>query len=162
MATETAGLLLFRNAPDLQVLLVHMGGPYWQRKDAGAWTIPKGGIEEGESALDAAVREFQEETGHTPVEPFYPLGRHRQNSAKYLSCWAAAGYFDPTRIKSVEFEMEWPKGSGRYQSFPEADKAAWLSRDEAFRLIVKGQTAVLLAFFDSFAPRSATAVQLRE
>lgn len=125
-AAESAGLLLYRRVPaGLEVLLAHPGGPFWQRRDAGAWTIPKGAVESGETLLAAACREFEEETGITPVGPFLALGSIRQKAGKVIHAWAWEGDADPSRIRSVTMETEWPRGSGRKISFPEVDRCGW-------------------------------------
>ncbi len=126
MAFVSAGLLLFRRHPDLEVFLAHPGGPFWQDRDAGAWTIPKGLVEEGEDLLGAARREFEEETGITPVPPFHPLGSIRQKAGKVVHAWAWEGDADPAAIVSNVIRTEWPRGSGRWQEFPEVDRCAWL------------------------------------
>lgn len=123
---ESAGLLLYRTpGSGLEVLLAHPGGPFWQRKDAGAWTIPKGAVEEGESLLAAACREFQEETGIIPRSPFLPLGSIRQKAGKIIHAWAWEGDADPARIVSNSMTTEWPRGSGRSISYPEIDRCEW-------------------------------------
>jgi predicted NUDIX family NTP pyrophosphohydrolase len=148
MPIHSAGILMYRARGAMrQVLLIHMGGPFWAGKDEHAWSIPKGVIADGEDPLDAARREFQEETGFIAQPPFESLGTIRQNSAKSLSVWACAGDCDPRQLASTNFTMVWPPGSGRIQQFPEADRAAWLERDEALRKIVKGQRPVLERFF---------------
>lgn len=133
---ESAGLLLYRNTgPRLEVFLAHPGGPFWQRKDGGAWTIPKGAVEAGESLLAAACREFQEETGIVPRGPFLPLGSIRQKAGKIIHAWAWPGDADPSRIVSNSMTTEWPRGSGRRISYPEIDRCEWFGTDEArFRL----------------------------
>jgi predicted NUDIX family NTP pyrophosphohydrolase len=143
--TESAGILLFRRRPHgLEVLLAHPGGPYWRRKDAGAWTIPKGMVEEGEERLDAARREFTEELGFAPPEgvaaPLEPL---RQPSRKLVHAWALEGDCDVERMRSILFEMEWPPGSGRMQSFPEVDRAGWFTLEQARAKMLKGQRPFL-------------------
>ena len=135
-AKRSAGLLLFRRTPDgPQVLLVHPGGPFWAKKDLGAWTIPKGEYEDGEEPLEAAKREFEEETSHRPVGTFHPLSSVRQKSGKVVLAWAVEGDFDPARLRSNTFEVEWPPKSGRTRAFPEVDRAAWLDLEEASRRI---------------------------
>jgi predicted NUDIX family NTP pyrophosphohydrolase len=125
-ASVSAGLLLYRRAGGrLEVFLAHPGGPFWQRKDTGAWTIPKGAIEPGESPLAAACREFQEETGLAPQGPFLELGSIRQKAGKVIHAWAWEGDADPAAIRSNSMETEWPRGSGRMISFPEVDRCAW-------------------------------------
>lgn len=133
---RSAGLLLFRRTPDgPQVLLVHPGGPFWAKKDLGAWTIPKGEYEDEEEPLEAAKREFEEETSHRPDGTFHPLPSVRQKSGKVVLAWAVEGDFDPARLRSNTFEVEWPPKSGRTRTFPEVDRAAWLDLEEASRRI---------------------------
>lgn len=125
-AVESAGLLLYRtSSPGLQVFLAHPGGPFWQRKDAGAWTIPKGAVEQGETLLAAACREFQEETGIIPKSPFLLLGSIRQKAGKVIHAWAWEGDADPAQIVSNSMTTEWPRGSGRTISYPEIDRCEW-------------------------------------
>lgn len=144
MAVYSAGLLLYRRAPGgPQVLLAHPGGPFWARKDLGAWTIPKGLVEPGEDALAAARREFTEETGVTPEGPFLPLGEIRQKSGKRVEAWAAEGDADVNRVVSNEVTVEWPRGSGRTVTFPEVDRCAWFELAEARRRINPAQAAFL-------------------
>ena len=137
---QSAGLLLFRRVDgDIEVLLAHPGGPFWKRKDQGAWTIPKGLITPGESPLAAARREFAEETGHHPRGDAIPLGSATQPGGKVVHVWAIEGDWDPADLQSNTFEMEWPPRSGRLQSFPEIDRAAWSDLAEARERILKGQ-----------------------
>jgi predicted NUDIX family NTP pyrophosphohydrolase len=125
---ESAGLLLFRRSPHgIEVLLAHPGGPFWQSRDAGAWTVPKGGIDPGETALDAAIREFGEETGFEAAGPFIALGSVTQRSGKIVHVWAFEGDCDPARLTSVETTTEWPPHSGRFITIPEIDRAAFFS-----------------------------------
>ena len=139
--SQSAGLLLFRGrAADLEVLLGHPGGPFWQNKDDGAWSIPKGLIGADEAPLSAARREFAEETGHDPDGDFLPLGEARQPGGKVVQAWAIEGDWDPALIRSNTFEMEWPPRSGRRGTFPEIDRAAWFGIADARRKILKGQT----------------------
>ncbi len=141
---NSAGLLLYRYGPaGLEVLLVHPGGPFWQRKDAGAWSIAKGEIEEGEDALAAARREFAEETGYQPKGAAHDLGSVRQPSGKQVHVWAINADWDPQRLISNTFSMEWPPHSGRTQTFPEVDRAAWFGLDAARAKILRGQLAFL-------------------
>jgi predicted NUDIX family NTP pyrophosphohydrolase len=122
-ASESAGLLLFRRKNgQLEVFLAHPGGPFWKNRDAGAWSIPKGLIDEGEDPLDAARREFQEETGVTPSGPFIALGSVRQKAGKLIHAWACEGDADPGLVKSNVTRLEYPKGSGRWLTFPEVDR----------------------------------------
>lgn len=145
MPKKSAGLLLFREVSGhLEVLLVHPGGPYWAKKDEGAWSIPKGEFEDGEDPLAAAKREFQEETGFAPEGETVPLDPVRQPSGKLVHAWAMERDFDPAGLKSNTFSLEWPPKSGRLQEFPEVDRAAWFPMDEAHRKMLKGQAAFLV------------------
>ena len=144
MAKVSAGILVFRrSAGAVEVFLVHPGGPFWAKKDDGAWSIPKGELAPGEDPLAAAKREFREETGQAIEGDFISLGDIRQASGKVVAAWAVEGEIDARAIASNSFEMEWPPRSGRRQSFPEVDRAAWFSLDEARRRINRGQTAFL-------------------
>ena len=144
MAKRTAGILLFREAPGgLEVLLVHPGGPFWTKKDEGAWTIPKGLVDEGEEPFDAAKREFREETGGSPDGEAIALEPLRQPSGKVIHAWALRGEFDPATLTSNTFLMEWPPNSGQQREFPEVDRAGWFSMEEAGRKILKGQAPLL-------------------
>ena len=152
MARISAGILLHRlHHGVLQVLLVHPGGPYWRRKDLGAWSIPKGEAHEGEDLLAAALREFLEETGEPAVGIARPLGSIRMKSGKIVHAWAVAGDFQPERLKSVTFELEWPRGSGTMRSFPEVDRAGWFTLDEARRHILPAQAPLLDALVAELA-----------
>ena len=143
MPRRSAGVLLYRRTPELQVLLGHMGGPFWARKDAGAWSIPKGEHDDGEDALDAARREFAEELGSpVPATTLVPLGELRAG-AKLLTVWAAEGDLDADAVVSGTFPLEWPPRSGRVQHFPEVDRAAWFGLDEARTRLVAGQVPYL-------------------
>ena len=125
---ESAGLLLYRKSEaGLELFLAHPGGPFWQRKDAGAWTIPKGAVEQGETLLAAACREFQEETGITPKSPFLALGSIRQKAGKVIHAWGWEGDADPSQIVSISMTTEWPRGTGRRISYPEIDRCEWFS-----------------------------------
>ena len=141
---ESAGLLLFRRAGGtLEVLLGHPGGPFWAKRDEGAWTIPKGGIHEGEQPLATAIREFVEETGFTPCGPFIPLGRITQRSGKVVHAWAFEGDCDPARIASVTTTTEWPPRSGRQIEIPEIDRVAFFTLEDARRAINVAQAELL-------------------
>ena len=140
MPKQAAGILLYRRgANGLEVLLAHPGGPLWARKDAGAWTLPKGQFTEGELPLDAAKREFEEEMGTAPTGVFEALGTVKQPSGKIIHAWAAESDFDVSTVKSNLFTMEWPPRSGRSGDFPEVDRAGWFSIEEARHKIIKGQ-----------------------
>lgn len=145
MGKKSAGLLMYRQGGDgaLQVLLAHPGGPYWRNKDEGAWTLPKGEYDVPEAPLDAARREFEEETGLSPEPPFLPLGEVVQKSGKHVAAWAFAGDFDPARLRCNTFELEWPPRSGRRQSFPEIDRVDWLGLAAARRKINPALRALL-------------------
>ncbi|MFG3293063.1 NUDIX domain-containing protein [Streptomyces sp. NPDC048179] len=142
---RSAGLLLFRHTDNgLEVLLGHMGGPFFAKKDAGAWTVPKGEYEPDEPAWDAARREFQEELGLRPPDgEAIGLGEVRQTNGKIVTAWAIEADLDPAAIAPGTFVMEWPPRSGRIQEFPELDRVAWLTPDRARALIVKAQAAFL-------------------
>jgi len=141
----SAGILLYRHGEaGLEVLIGHMGGPFWERKDAGAWSIPKGETKVGENTLEVAKREFEEELGSPPPqEPYLELGEVRQASGKKVIVFAARGDLDAESIRSNSFEMEWPRGSGRIQEFPEIDRAAWLSIAQALEKLVPAQVQFL-------------------
>jgi len=144
MTKRSAGLLLYRvREGTLEVFLVHPGGPFWAKKDLGAWSIPKGEIDEGEEPLEAARREFEEETGFTPEGMFRELTPVRQRSGKIVHAWAVEGDCESAAIRSNTFSMEWPPRSGRQQEFPEVDRAGWFSIPEARERILDGQQALL-------------------
>jgi predicted NUDIX family NTP pyrophosphohydrolase len=143
MPKTSAGLLMYRRRGEvLEVFLVHPGGPYWANKDDGSWSIPKGEFT-AENALQAAIREFIEETGFAPEGEFRPLTAVVQANAKVVYAWALAGDCDPARLHSNTFALEWPPHSGMVQHFPEVDRAAWLTLDEARRKILHGQLPLL-------------------
>ena len=144
MPEQSAGILLYRlTGSEPEVLLVHPGGPFWAKKDDGAWSIPKGLCEPGEEPLAAARREFAEETGLAPSGDFELLGTFRQPSGKTVIAYTVAGDFDLAGFRSNQFEMEWPPKSGRRQSFPEADRAGWCTLERARRKVTKGQVAII-------------------
>jgi len=141
---KSAGLLLFRHRGDVtEVFLVHPGGPFWAKKDDGAWSIPKGEFAEGEEPLDAAKREFREETGSKVEGEFEVLDPVRQPSGKLVYAWAVRGDIDPAAVHSNTFSMELPKGSGKMREFPEIDRAGWFSLMAARRKLLKGQVPFL-------------------
>jgi predicted NUDIX family NTP pyrophosphohydrolase len=132
MAKQSAGILLYRiKNQQPEFFLVHPGGPFWLKKDAGAWSIPKGEIEEGEDAMNVAVREFKEETGQEIIGKFIPLELVKQKAGKLILAWAVEGDVDETKILSNTFEIEWPPKSGKMKTFPEIDKAEWFSTEVA-------------------------------
>jgi len=151
MGKTSAGLLVYRlsehrpgERPGPEVLIVHPGGPLWAKKDEGAWSIPKGEYEPGDDAAECARREFAEELGLDPPEgPWSDLGEVTQRGGKQVRAWAVRGDLDVTYIRSNSFEMQWPPRSGRVQSFPEVDAAAWVSLDEARRKLVPAQADFL-------------------
>lgn len=149
MPKRSAGLLLYRQREGaLELFLVHPGGPYWAKKDDGAWSIPKGLHEPDEDPLAAARREFQEETGFTAQGECLDLGEFKQPGGKVVRAFALEGDADPAQMKSNVFDMEWPPKSGHRQEFPEADKAGWFTPAEARRKLVKGQVAIVDALLE--------------
>ena len=151
-AQESAGILLFRNRTAPELLLVHPGGPFWARKDLGAWSIPKGGRGEGEDPRQCALRELAEELG--PAVPaieadrLTELGSIRQKGGKVVHAWAAEGEFDPAALDSNCFEMEWPPRSGARREFPEVDRAEWFEPAEAQRRILPAQAELIDRLLD--------------
>jgi predicted NUDIX family NTP pyrophosphohydrolase len=150
----SAGLLLYRTGPHgPQLLLGHMGGPFWARKDDGAWSIPKGEHDADEEPAHAAVREFTEELGSAPPDgPLVPLGSVRQRGGKQVTVFAREADFDAEHIVPGTFELEWPPRSGRKQTFPEIDRAAWFDPDTARRKLVKAQTEFVDRLLESLGP----------
>ncbi len=147
MRKNSVGILLFRyQMMKIEILLVHPGGPFWAKKDRGVWSIPKGLIEEHEKPLEAAKREFKEETGFEVDGKFIDLGQIIQPSKKIIQVWALEKNLDVTRIRSNMFTLEWPKNSGKVQEYPEIDKARWFDIKQAKIKILKGQ----LGFIDRF------------
>ena len=144
MPRESAGFLIFRStSTDIEVLLVHPGGPFWARRDEGAWSIPKGEIGDSEEPLAAARREVSEELGWSPSGDGTPLTAIVQKAGKVVRAWAIRGEWDPATLRSNTFELEWPPRSGRTQAFPEVDRAAWFDLETARRKIVKSQIPFL-------------------
>jgi predicted NUDIX family NTP pyrophosphohydrolase len=153
MAKESAGLLLYRLRDGaLEVFLVHPGGPFWAKKDEGAWTIPKGELSPGEDSSAAALREFSEETGHQLDGDLRSLPSIRQAGGKTVRAWALEGDLDPAALTSNDFEMEWPPRSGKRQRFPEVDRGAWFDFDTARTRINKGQAGLLDALAALLSP----------
>lgn len=152
MPQISAGILLHRRRDGRrEVLLVHPGGPFWVKKDEGAWSVPKGLVEPGEEEFACARREFHEETGFQSGADSVDLGYFRLTSGKRLHIWAVEGDCDPAELVSNTFEMEWPPRSEQIQRFPEVDRCDWFCRQQALIKITKGQRAVLEAFFARFA-----------
>ena len=144
MPKESAGLLLYRDRPGgMQVLLVYPGGPFFRRKDLGAWSIPKGEVQAGEAPLATAIREFEEELGPTPPGPFHPLEAVRQSGGKVVMAWACRADFDVTNIRGGSFSMEWPPRSGCIEVFPEIDRAEFFDIPTAARKINAAQSGFL-------------------
>ncbi len=151
MPVLSAGLVLHRRTSGggVELLVAHMGGPFWARKDEGAWSFPKGVVEPGEEPLDAARRELAEELGvPAPPGPFVPLGEVRQ-SGKTVVAWAVEADLDPDDVVPGTFDLEWPPRSGRTQSFPEVDRVAWVGPDDAARLLVKAQRGFVPRLLDA-------------
>jgi predicted NUDIX family NTP pyrophosphohydrolase len=152
VSKTSAGILLFRRrSTGFEVLLVHPGGPFWAKKDEGAWSIPKGEAEPGEDLLAAAQREFAEETGLSVDGEFIDLGAFRQPGGKTVAAWASEGDFDPALLVSATFALEWPPRSGKTAEFPEVDRAQWFDLKTAERKILTGQRPMLAALADHLA-----------
>ena len=140
----SAGVLLFRQRDgETEVLLIKPGGPFWRNKDDGAWMIPKGAVEPGEVPVEAALREFEEETGTKLSSVPFPLAKIRQSGGKYVEAFAVEGDLDPSAVTSIEFEMEWPLRSGRMKCFPEVAEARWMTFDEARAMMLPSQLPLL-------------------
>ena len=140
----SAGVLLFRlQDEDIEVLLIRPGGPYWRNKDAGAWMMPKGVIEPGEAPAEAALREFEEETGTKLDAVPFPLGTVRQSGGKIVQAFAIEGDLDASRIRSIDFELEWPPRSGRRELFPEVAEGRWMTLAEARKMMLPSQLPLL-------------------
>jgi predicted NUDIX family NTP pyrophosphohydrolase len=150
MAVRSAGILLYRRGADgLEVWIAHMGGPYWARKQTQSWSVPKGEYLPGEETLVAALREFAEEIGTPPPAAEYlELGVFRQPSGKIITVFSAESDFQPERIVSNTFPLEWPKGSGTIQDFPEVDDARWVTESDARGKLVRGQLPILDALLE--------------
>ena len=157
MRKTSAGLLLYRRgAAGLEVLLVHPGGPYWVKRDLGAWSIPKGQVEPGEDELQAAMRELREETGFAVAGEPLPLGQVTQRSGKIVVAWAIAADVDPRQLRSNPVAIEWPPRSGTLREFPEVDRAEWFDVVEARQRIVPAQARFLDLLIDQLEGRAAS------
>ena len=153
MAAQSAGIVMYnRRGGELRILLVHPGGPFWRNKDEGAWSIPKGEYGPDEEPEAAARRELAEELGHAAEGPLQPLGEVKQRGGKRVVAFALEGDLDAASIRGNEFQLEWPPGSGRIQSYPEVDRAEWFSLPAAARKILAAQ----LPFLDRLAEMCAT------
>jgi predicted NUDIX family NTP pyrophosphohydrolase len=139
----SAGLLLYRRRSGLEVFLVHPGGPFWAKKDAGVWSVPKGEIAENENPLQAAKREFLEETGFVVDGEFQPLEPIKQSGGKIVQAWAIEADCDPAELRSNQFALEWPPKSGKTKEFPEIDRGAWFTIPEARQKILSGQIGLI-------------------
>ncbi len=149
----SAGILLFRQRGfGPEVLLIKPGGPFWRKRDAGAWMIPKGAVETGEKPAEAALREFEEETGTRILAVPFPLAKIRQTGGKWVEAFAVEGDLDPTQVRSNEFEIEWPPRSGRLQRFPEVVEARWMSLAEARQYMLPSQLPLIDALEEKLAP----------
>ena len=140
----SAGVLLFRRRDGaIEVFLAHPGGPFWAKRDGGAWTIPKGVVGDGEELLDAARRELREETGLAPLGPFVPLGSIKQKAGKTVHAWACEGDADAATVTSNDTSVEWPRGSGKWMTYPEVDRCEWFGIDAARKKINPAQEELL-------------------
>jgi len=156
---KSAGILMYRRSGDsIEVFLIHPGGPFWAKKDLGAWSIPKGQYEDDEGPLDAARREFREETGFDADGEFIPLPPIKQKSGKVVTAWAVEGSIDAAAIESNMFSLEWPPKSGRHAEFPEADRAGWFPPAEARGKLNPAQ----VAFVDSLCAQLGIPVRREE
>jgi len=152
---RSAGILLYRrNGKAIEVFLVHPGGPFWKKRDDGAWTVPKGAIESGEEPLAAARREFTEETGFAVEGDFAELGDFKQPGGKRVLVWAVEGDCDPAKLVSNDFEMDWPPRSGKRQKFPEVDRGGWFGVDEAREKLLIGQRPMLDSLLQHLASKA--------
>jgi predicted NUDIX family NTP pyrophosphohydrolase len=150
MPKRSAGILMYRRrAAGIEVLLVHPGGPFWAKKDLGAWSIPKGEYSGAEDPLAVAIREFEEETGTRPQGEFQPLGDLVQSGRKVVTAFAMEGDFDPAGLSSNMFELEWPPRSGKRTSFPEVDRAAWFTPTAACQKILPGQRELIARLLEA-------------
>lgn len=155
MPKRSAGILMYRRKPQLEILLVHPGGPFWAKKDVGAWSIPKGEYGSGEEPLAVARREFEEETGHRAAGDVIALGDVVQPGRKTVTAFAIEGELDPAQLRSNMFELEWPPRSGRKKWFPEVDRVAWFSPQEAQQRILAGQRELITRLVAMLLHRSS-------
>ena len=163
MPKRSAGILMYRRGTQgLELLLVHPGGPFWAKKDLGAWSIPKGEYSETEDPLAVAMREFEEETGTHPRGELRPLGELTQPGRKVVTAFALEGDFDPATLKSNTFDMEWPPKSGRKASFPEVDRAQWFSPEMAREKILQGQREFIARLLEMVSSSSNKSRDARE
>ena len=154
MAKQSAGLMMFRQGRGvLEILLAHPGGPYWQTRNDGAWTIPKGGIHAGETALESAMREFREETGFESAGPYLPLGHVTQRGGKVVHAWAFEGDCDPSRLVSMETTIEWPPNSGIQIPVPEVDRVEFFTIDRAAAALNPAQAEFIGRLIETLAGR---------
>jgi predicted NUDIX family NTP pyrophosphohydrolase len=150
----SAGLLLFRTGQRPEFFLAHPGGPFWRHRDEGAWTIPKGVIDVEEAPIDAAIREFREETGIQPMGPFIALGSVRQKGGKVIEAWAWEGDADPEGLESNLTRVEWPRGSGQWMEYPEIDRCGWFGAEDARRKLNPAQAAFIDRILEHLSARS--------
>lgn len=163
MKKRSAGILLYRrHKEDVEVFLVHPGGPFWAKKDLGSWSLPKGEYEEGEDPLTVAKREFAEETSCTVDGAFLPLGELKQPSGKVITAWALEYDLDPAQIKSNLFMLEWPPKSGKMQEFPEVDAGGWFSLPMSLEKLLKGQIGFIARLADKIGTSPPKPMQLRD
>src|SRR6478609_2578187 len=148
----SAGILLFRQRGEIEILLIKPGGPFWRNKDAGAWMIPKGMVEPGEAPAEAALREFEEETGTKLTSVPFPLAKVRQAGGKWVEAFALEGDLDAERVVSNHFEVEWPPRSGRLEHYPEVEQARWMTLAEARRFMLRSQLPLLDALEAKLKP----------
>jgi predicted NUDIX family NTP pyrophosphohydrolase len=155
MTKQSAGILLYRRSTHgLEFLLAHPGGPFWAKRDQGAWSIPKGEYAAGEDALATAIREFEEETGMRPTGEFLSLGEIVQTGGKIVVAWATEGDFEPANLQSNSFNLEWPPRSGHTVLFPEVDRAAWYSRSEAEDKILPSQRPFIARLVEALSQQA--------
>jgi predicted NUDIX family NTP pyrophosphohydrolase len=165
MPKRSAALLLYKltESSGLEVLIAHMGGPFWAKKNARGWSIPKGEYDDGEDPRTTAFREFEEEMGSVPPSgQLIELGEVKQPSGKIITTYAIEGDFDTSNVRSNTFEMEWPKGSGQTQEFPEIDRAAWMTTGQASEMLLKGQVPIIETLTDYLRTRGVPEEQIKK